>query len=659
VHEVFLSLLRNGYVDRRTEQYAYCPKHARFLPDRYLTGICPHCGSPKARGDECDNCGRVLQASELGEPSCALCGTPAEFRPSEHFFLRLDLLADGIGSFLADKSYWRPNVLAFTNNFVAGGLRPTPITRDLDWGVTIPLDGYATKRFYVWFEAVIGYLSASREWALRSGQPEAWHRFWDAGAPVRAYYFVGKDNIYYHAIFWPAMLQGVGGYVLPHDVPANEWMVIGGGKLSKSRSPTSEVSVPALLSEYPADAIRFYAALLAPQNHDTEFQWEEFHQVREQVLANQWGNLVQRLLVLARDRFGGTIPAPPPGWSAESSELGERLRKVQTALTEDLEAVRLKEALERIFREVREANRRFHDSRPWKAPEADLRRIVFEEIWFVRTAATWLAPFLPHSSEQVFRMLGADGLPGPGEWDRAIEPPQSGTSLGEIRPLFPRDAVPPSGSDQPSSRTPPPAVTSPARPPLDAEFPLELRVGKVVVVEPHPGADRLYRLEVDLGSHGRRTVVAGLRPFLPPEALQDRRVVLLANLEPRTIRSVASHGMILAAESANTVALLDPPASLDLGELAVGPTTPGRIVKIEEFERAQLRVARVVGPGSAGMTRVSVGESESEVPGAWVPGENVIVRAVGAISGRLEVVAFGSGAPISVAPQIAPGAKVR
>ncbi|HEV2317605.1 MAG TPA: methionine--tRNA ligase [Thermoplasmata archaeon] len=659
VHEVFLGLLRNGYIDRRTEQYAYCPKHARFLPDRYLNGICPHCGSPKARGDECDNCGRVLEPKDLGQPSCALCGTPAEFRPSEHFFLRLDLLADGIGTFLSDKSYWRPNVVAFTRNFLSGGLRPTPITRDLDWGVSIPLDGYPTKRFYVWFEAVVGYLSASREWAIRSGDPAAWRRFWDSGEPVRAYYFVGKDNIYYHTIFWPAMLQGVGGYVLPHDVPANEWMVMGGGKLSKSRSPGADVSIAAMLSEYPADAIRFYAALLAPQNHDTEFQWEEFHQVREQVLANQWGNLVQRLLVLARDRFGGRIPSPPSGWARDGSALDVRLRAAHLAITEDLEAVRLKEALERILTEVREANRRFHDAEPWKLSGPELGRVLYEEIWFVRTAAAWLAPFLPHSSESVFRMLGAPGLPGPGEWDHATDPPVAGTPFGEIRPLFPRSTTAPRAPTETATKHVPTATPPALHEPAGEEFALDLRVGKIVRVEAHPSADRLYQLEVDLGPHGRRTVVAGLRPYLPPEALQDRRVVLLANLEPRTIRSVASHGMILAAESGGTVEPLAPPESGELGTSAVGVSSPERVVKIDEFERAAFRVARVLGPGTSGRSRVSVGSSEHEVAGEWATGQNVVVRALPGGGAELAVVSYGPGAPISVGAAIAPGAKVR
>ncbi|MCI4318433.1 MAG: class I tRNA ligase family protein, partial [Thermoplasmata archaeon] len=279
VQELFLTLLSNGFIARRTEENAFCPKHQRFLPDRYLTGICPHCAFEGARGDECDNCGRVIEPRQLKQPKCSLCGTPAEYRPSEHFYLLLDKLSEPIRSFLSNKDYWRPGVLGVARNFVNIGLRPTPITRDLDWGVPIPLEGYDGKRFYVWFEAVIGYLSASREWAVRSGRPEAWHKFWDPKEAARHYYFLGKDNAFFHTITWPGILLGHRDLALPYDVPANEWLMIDGRKLSKSRSSDASVFVPSLLAHYPPDVIRFYAAQMAPQNHDTNFEWDEFHQL--------------------------------------------------------------------------------------------------------------------------------------------------------------------------------------------------------------------------------------------------------------------------------------------------------------------------------------------------------------------------------------------
>lgn len=655
VHEIFLTLLRNGYVDRRTEEYAYCPKHARFLPDRYLNGECPHCGFPKARGDECDNCGRVIVAQELKHPVCALCGTPAEFRPSEHFFFRLDKLAPAVERYLEDKQYWRPNVITFTQNFRKGGLKATPITRDIDWGVPIPLDGYPTKRFYVWFEAVIGYLSATREWAVRSGDPEAWHRFWDPGEPVRSYYFVGKDNIYYHTLFWPAMLLGHGRLAPPYDVPANEWLVTSGSKLSKSRSPGEDVHVAAMLTRYPADAIRFYAALMAPQNHDTEFRWEEFQQVTEQVLANQWGNLVQRLLVFARDRCGGRIPAPPAGFDPAKSELAGRLRGAHAQITQELEAVHLKEALELILTEVRDANKRFHEARPWQAETAARDQAVYEGIWFVRCAAIWLAPYIPTSSAEVFRMIGEPAPPDRGRWAHAAAPPPAGQSLGDVRPLYPR-AAPPAGKAATGGVAAIPTAPAPVE---HVEAPLDIRAGIIRSVAPHPSADRLYQLSVDLGPAGFRTVVAGLRPFLPPEALDGQRIALLANLQPRTIRSVTSHGMLLAAEAGEKVTLLHPPPEVELGDAIEGGGPDARTITIEEFERTPLRVATVEGPADDGTSRISLGDRTALVPGIWPAGAKVVVRTWPAGGHSTQVVAFAAHRPLGVGEGADAGAKIR
>jgi methionyl-tRNA synthetase len=655
VHEVFLTLLRNGYIDRRTEDHPYCPKHARFLPDRYLRGTCPHCGFEKARGDECDNCGRVLAVAELLRPVCALCGTPAEFRPSEHFYLRLDKFAEPLERYLEDKKFWRANVITFAENFRRAGLRPTPVTRDIDWGIPIPLDGYPSKRFYVWFDAVIGYLSATREWAIRQGKPEAWRRYWAAGEAVRSYYFVGKDNIYHHTLFWPAMLLGQGQLLLPYDVPANEWLVIGGGKLSKSRSPGQDVSLPALLAEHPPDAIRFYAALLAPQNHDTEFTWEEFRQITEEMLPNQWGNLVQRVLVFARDRFEGRIPEPPPGWSPESSELGARLRGVHARITEELEAVRLKEALELAMAEVRDANKRFHDARPWQAEEPERRRAVYEALWFLRAAATWLAPFLPRSSAEVFRMLGRSDPPGPGDWSRGLEPLAAGAPLGEVRPLYPKRSPAAPAEARAAAAPPSPTPGSAAR----ASVPLDVRSGEVRSVAPHPSADKLYQLEVDLGPAGRRTVVAGLRPYLAPEALLQQRILLLANLQPRTIRSVTSHGMLLAADAPSGVALLHPPAGAPLGARLEGVEEGARTITIEEFAETPLRIARTLGPGGPGRTRVDLGDRTAEVEGSWPAEENLVVRTWPSDTARVEPLIFPGRGAATTDASVPAGAKVR
>ncbi|HUI38849.1 MAG TPA: methionine--tRNA ligase, partial [Thermoplasmata archaeon] len=504
VQEIFLQLLEQGFVDRRTEENAYCPTHARFLPDRYVVGICPHCGFEEARGDECDRCGRFLEPGSVGSPRCLLCGTSAERRPSEHFYLKLDRLTPEISGFLSGNPDWRPNVAKVAANFLKEGLHATPITRDLNWGVPIPLEGYESKRFYVWFDAVIGYLSASKEWAIRHGDPAAWERFWTPSDDLRPYYFIGKDNIFHHTVLWPGVLLAVGNLALPRDVPANEWLVVGGKKLAKSRSGDRDAFVPSLLEGYAPDHIRFYAALLAPQNHDTEFDWDEFHRVHDEILANQYGNLVQRLLVLARDRDSGRVPTPPEATLSGSEGVGERIRLAHERITGEFEKVHLKEALELALAEIREGNRRFHEAKPWQADEADRRRAVGEGLWLIQAAAVWLSPFLPFSSSEVWRMLGRTGPPGPGDWDAVLTPPVPGTRLGEPRPLFPKRERP---RGAPTGAAPPPVET--AAP--SAEVPLDVRAAKVLEAAAHPSADRLLVLTLDIGEERPRTVVAGIR----------------------------------------------------------------------------------------------------------------------------------------------------
>ena len=649
VQRLFLALLERGYLARRTEEAPYCPKHARFLPDRYLVGTCPNCGFEQARGDECDRCGQPLEADRLGAARCALCGTPAERRPTEHFYLELDRLAEPLRAYIAGQSHWRPGTRRVAETFLNAGLHPTAITRDLEWGVPIPLDGFATKRFYVWFEALIGYLSASEEWAVRAGRPAAWHRYWDEREPVRAYYFVGKDNKFHHTIIWPAVLLGVGGLKLPFDVPANEWLLVEGEKISKSRTRAGDPFVPSLLARYPPDVIRFYGALLAPQNHDTELNWAEFDQLRDEVLANQYGNLVQRTLVLARDRYAGRVPEPPTGWSAEGAGgLGARLAGAHRAITAEYEAVHLKEALDLTLAEVREANRRFHEAKPWQLDGAERARVVHEALWTLRAVATWLAPVLPFSSAEVFRMLGFADPPGPRDWDRALEPVPAGQSLGEVRPLFPR-----AESESEAPAPPAPGAGSPA------PVPLALVAGEVVRVEPHPNADRLYALEVDLGPAGRRTVVAGLRASYRPESLAGQRVILVANLAPRPLRGITSEGMVLAADAGERAVVVAPPSEVPPGTFADGTPAGARTVTYDEFASVSLGVGRVVGPGPAGRSAVAVGELSVVVPGTWPAGTVGVVRRDRGDATDGTFVTFGEGRPAAPAEPVRDGARVR
>jgi methionyl-tRNA synthetase len=650
VQELFLALLENGFIARRTEENPFCPKHQRFLPDRYVYGTCPHCGNPEARGDECDNCGRVLEPKQLKDPKCRLCSTPAEFRPSEHFYLLLDKLAPALAPFYQDKGHWRPNVTKVTRNFVEGGLHPTPITRDLDWGVPIPLEGYDTKRFYVWFDAVIGYLSASKEWAIRAGRPDAWRAYWDPVHRARHYYFIGKDNIFFHTIVWPAILLGAKGLQLPYDVPANEWLVVDGQKVAKGRGAVGDAAIPSLLTRYTPDTIRFYAALLAPQNHDTELDWEEFERVHDDILANQYGNLAQRLLILVRDRYGGVVPAPPDDWSAETSDAGGRIRAAHRRITEEFEQVHLKEALELALTEVREGNRRFHEAKPWAAEEPARRRAVTEGLWTLKAAGVWLAPYVPFSSETLFRMLGFDRAPQPGDWDTLLTPVPAGQPLGPIAPLFPKLERPPAAHANE-------AATAPA--PVAGALPtLEVRAGRILSAENHPSADRLYVLTIDAGDPTPRTVVAGLRDSYPAPDLVGRTVAVLANLEPRAIRRITSQGMVLAADLDGTAALVEIPEDVAPGQVIAGAERGSRAIAYADFERTPLIVGRLVADGSGELT-AEIGGRTVAVHATGAAGRSVVIRLTGPDATDGSVLGFDADHPLGPPAAARPGAKVR
>ena len=655
--ELFLRLLQNGYIDRRSEENAYCPKDRRFLADRYLIGRCPFCGNESARGDECDQCGRVLDPRQLIGLRCRVCGTSVEFQPTEHFYLRLDKMQGSLEHFLKDKEYWRDNVLAATRNFLQGGLKPRAITRDLTWGIPIPLDGYPTKRIYVWFEAVIGYLSASKEWAVRQGQPEAWHRFWDPGAPVRQYYFVGKDNIFFHTLLWPGILGAAGDFQLPYDVPANEWLQLEGRKISKSRPADVDAFIPSLLAHYPPDVIRFYATALAPQNHDTELDWDEFARLPEDILSNQYGNLVQRVLVFARQNFAGKVPAAPAGWTPDvAGGLGGRLRKAHEEITGHFEAVRLKEAFERALTEVREGNRWFQEAKPWQASDTDKARTVYEGLWLLKAAAVWLSPVLPFSSEQVWRMIGFDHGPGPGEWATALTPPPGGQPLGNIQPLFPRAENPPSS---PAASAPQGAAVSTSAPSSSEGFvPFAIQAATVQTIAPHPSADKLYVMELNVGGPRPRTVVAGLRPFYKEEDLRGRRVAVLANLEPRTIRKMTSQGMVLAADTGSRVEVLGYPPSVSPGTFAKDGGADAPMISYSVFESNPLIVGTVTAAHEGRLT-VDLGDRTLEVAGTWPVGSRLVLQLDGPGGSRARVMHFATGDLLEPGADLPSGTRVR
>jgi methionyl-tRNA synthetase len=423
VQEMFTTLLRNGYIFPRTTLGAISPSTGRTLPDRYIEGTCPICGYGHARGDQCDNCGNQLDPTDLINPRSRINGEVPEFIETEHYFLDLPSFAEVLGSWLQTKAGdWRPNVLKFSLNLLSD-LQPRAITRDLDWGVPVPMDGWsdrADKRIYVWFDAVIGYLSASIEWARRNGDPDAWRAWW-TDPDAESYYFMGKDNIVFHSEIWPAMLLGyagrgakggqpgpLGALNLPSEVVSSEYLTMEGKKFSSSRNVV--IYVRDFLERYDVDALRYYVAVAGPENQDTDFTWREFIRRNNDELVANWGNLVNRTVSFAARNIG-SIPEAGQLTEADRALLSQSQRAF-AAVGADLARCRFKAAITETMRTIGEANKYLSDQAPWKLRESDPQRmgtVLHVALQAVDDAKTLLTPFLPRSSQKVHEMLRPDG----------------------------------------------------------------------------------------------------------------------------------------------------------------------------------------------------------------------------------------------------------
>ncbi|MEV4144545.1 methionine--tRNA ligase [Amycolatopsis sp. NPDC049691] len=420
--QIFLALHRNGYVVPKTTRGAISPSTGRTLPDRYVEGTCPICGYDGARGDQCDNCGNQLDAAELINPKSRINGETPKFVETEHYFLDLPAFTKTLGDWLSTKTDWRPNVLNFTKNLI-DDMRPRPITRDLDWGVKIPLDGWRDqplKRFYVWFDAVIGYFSASVEWARRSGNPDAWQEWWN-NADARSYYFMGKDNITFHAQIWPALLFGHNGegdkggepgkygrLHLPDEIVSSEFLTMSGSKFSTSRGRV--IYVEDFLRDFGPDTLRYFISVAGPETQDTDFTWDEFVRRTNFELANEWGNLVNRSISMAHKNVGA-IPRPEAPTAADE-ELKALSRKAFDTAGAHLARSRFKLAASEAMKVVTAANKYISDQEPWKLKDDPTRRdtVLHTALQVVSDANTLLTPFLPHSAQKVHEALGGTGV---------------------------------------------------------------------------------------------------------------------------------------------------------------------------------------------------------------------------------------------------------
>jgi len=427
--EMFLKQLENGHIDKRITAQFYDPEVKRFLPDRYVEGTCPHCEYTDARGDQCDNCGRTLDATDLVDPRSKFSGATPELRDTEHFHYRFSDFEERLSAWLETKNGWRPHVRNFVRSMVKDGLHDRAITRDIEWGIELPVDDLGPgKRIYVWYDAVIGYLSASKEWAVSTGDPERWRHWWE-NPEAESYYFVGKDNIPFHAIFWPAQLMGYGDLNLPTNVPANQYITFAGGKASASKGVG--LTIDEGIEKFQVDALRFALAASFPEQSDTEISEEEIGRRINDELVATWGNLVNRVLSMVNKQCEGVVPEP----AERTPEDAELLASIDAAFAEasaNFAAVELKAALRTAMVAAQSVNAYLNATEPWRVVKTDKQRgVAMLEVALsaINGVRVLFAPFLPFTSDELSDVLGP--IQG---WRRA--PLVAGTPIAKPTPLF-------------------------------------------------------------------------------------------------------------------------------------------------------------------------------------------------------------------------------
>ena len=554
------TLDKAGYIEPRVSEEPYDPIAKQFLPDRYVEGTCPHCNYESARGDQCDSCGKTLDSKELINPHSKLNpDAEIEFRETEHLFFKLSEFRDTLLEWLSSgKEHWRPSVINFTRNWLKEGLIDRPITRDLEWGIDIQREGYEKKRMYVWFEAVMGYYSASLHWAKNQGKPDLWKDWWE-NDEAEHYYFMAKDNIPFHTIIWPAMLSGCGLH-LPHDVPANEYLLLDSTQFSKSRRHA--IWIPDYLERYDPELLRYYLASIMPEQKDANFTWEDYVTRINNELIGNYGNLMHRVISFAHKNF-------PEGLSSNEStlpSLNDKVKEVHKRVQEALEACKFKRALQAIMELSQAGNIELNEAAPWKQVKEDRDACEATLVTFLnlcRSLSVLMTPFLPKSSQKAWEYLNQEGKIDDAGWNSALEF-KTEFKLQQPLPLFSKlsmeeileKEMPPEEENELANVKP--EIT------FDDFKKLDIRIGTVEKVEAHPNADKLWLLDVNFGGPTRR-IVTGLRGIYESEDLLGKKIAVLVNLAPAKFRGEESNGMLLAAEGNDVVSLLQPDKEIEDG----------------------------------------------------------------------------------------------
>ncbi len=572
VQDVFSTLYEKGYIYKKNVDAFYCNSCNRFLPDRYVEGTCPYCGNEKTRGDQCDECGKILDSQELLDVKCKICGSTPERRTSDHLFLALSKFEPKLLDWMKDKKYWKPSVLKFTYNWLKNGLKDKAITRDMAWGIKVPVEGFEGKRIYVWFDAVTGYLSASKEWSQSLGYPNKWEEWWK-NKQAKHYYFLAKDNIPFHSLIWPSMLMGYDEALnLPYDIPANEYLCLKGEQFSKSRG--LGIFVSDILEKFDADAVRYYLSINMPENKDTNWTWDDFVAKNNDEIVGTYGNFIHRVVTFTQKNFG-EIPSQGTLDDLDKQAI-KKIEEISGTASDAIEKCSFKKGLRTVMSLAQFGNFYFDQNQPWNLIKNDKERcgsvlhICFK---LVQALAVFMAPYLPFSSDTIWKMLGnTDSIKS---WDDALSELKEGTPLEKPAPLFKK------------------LVLEDIVEEADPFSKLDLRVAKIIDVKDHPQADKLYLMQLDLGPLGKRIIVAGIKPCYSKEELNGKSIIIVTNLKSATIRGIQSKGMLLAAEDdQGDVSLLDPKDATPGTEIFVEgiPREPVSVLEFDDFKQAIMTI---------------------------------------------------------------------
>jgi methionyl-tRNA synthetase len=567
--EFFRTLYDKGEFSEATSQQYYDEEAQTFLADRYITGTCPKCGNDRAYGDQCEKCGSTLNATDLIDPKSAVSGSKPVMRETKHWYLPLDKHEQMLREWILEgHKEWKSNVYGQCKSWLDGGLQPRAVSRDLDWGIPVPVEGAEGKVLYVWFDAPIGYISATKDLT-----PD-WEKYWKS-EDTKMVHFIGKDNIVFHCIVFPSMLKAHGGYILPENVPANEFLNLEGDKISTSRNWA--VWLHEYLDEFPGkeDVLRYVLCANAPETKDNDFTWKDFQARNNNELVAILGNFVNRALVLTQKYYEGVVPAAGELTDYDRETLAE-MPKIRKALEENIEGYRFREALKEAMNLARLGNKYLADTEPWKVVKTDPERVkTILNIALQITAELSIAiePFMPFSAAKIIKMLNIEKL----DWERLGEPEvlPAGHVIGKAELLFEKieDSVVEAqvaklqatkAANEAAEKT---AEPQKAECSFDEFQKMDIRVSTIVAAEKVAKTKKLLKLTVDTGIDTRE-IVSGIAEHFTPEELVGRQVLVLVNLAPRELKGTLSRGMVLMAEGADgKLVLLSPDKEVKSGSI--------------------------------------------------------------------------------------------